>query len=42
VHVVGDVLHDLVRLWTNGRLPEMCAGHGARRGQGDGGGSGSG
>jgi hypothetical protein len=36
VHVVGDVLHDLVGLWTDGGLSEM-GGHGAR-GRGGGGG----
>jgi hypothetical protein len=40
--VVGDdVLHNLVRLWTNGRLSEMCGGDGAGGGGGGGGGGGS-
>ena len=27
MHVVGNVLNGLVRLWMNGRLSEMCGGH---------------
>ena len=40
VHVVGDVLHDLVGLWTDCRL-SVVSGHCARgRGRDDGGGGG--